>query len=242
MVANRGLIARFGSLETRLRERAFGQLFSKYRERTMLTREGYLANLELASTVKASGCVVECGVWKGGTSAGMAEVLGPDREYFLFDSFQGHIDPQPIDGPAAFAWKADKHGPWYFDNAVVGPEVADGAMRESGAKSYHLVKGWFEDTLANFTPPTQIAVLRIDCDWYAPTMTCLRALFPHLAEDGILIADGYADWDGYARAIHEYLVSHDITARIRQHRQLHYVVKGPRKWEFGPSATGAELK
>jgi O-methyltransferase len=99
----------------------------------MLTKEGYLANLELVSTVKASGCVVECGVWKGGTSAGMAEVLGPDREYFLFDSFQGHLDPQPIDGPAAFAWKADKHGPWYFDNAVVALEVAGDAMRESKA-------------------------------------------------------------------------------------------------------------
>jgi O-methyltransferase len=240
MVAKRRLIARFGPLETRLRRREFGQLFSKYRERTMLTREGYLANLELVSTIKASGCVVECGVWKGGTSAGMAEVLGPDREYFLFDSFQGHVDPQPIDGSAAFAWKADKNGPWYFDNAVVGPEVADQAMRESGAKSYHIVKGWFGDTLANFTPPTQIAVLRIDCDWYASTMTCLRALFPHLAEDGILIADGYADWDGYARAIHEYLVSYDVIARIRQHRQLHYVVKGSRKWEFGTSASAAE--
>ena len=123
MVARRRLIARFGPLETRLRRRVFGKLFLKYRDRTMLTKEGYLANLELVSTVKASGCVIECGVWKGGTSAGMAEVLGPDREYFLFDSFQGHLDPQPIDGPAAFAWKADKNGPWYFDNAVVAPEM-----------------------------------------------------------------------------------------------------------------------
>ena len=45
-------------------------------------------------------------------------------------------------------------------------------------------------------------------------MTCLRALFPHLAEAGILIADGYADWDGYAKAIQEYLVSYETVARI----------------------------
>jgi hypothetical protein len=77
--------------------------------------------------------VIECGVWKGETIAGMAEVLGADREYFLFDSFQGHLDPQPIDGPAALAWKEDKGGPWYFDNAVVGTE---GAMLSSGAKSF----------------------------------------------------------------------------------------------------------
>ena len=126
----------------------------------------------------------------------MAEILGSGREYFLSDSFEGHTTPQPVDGPAAFEWQADKSGPWYFDNAVVGPEVAEAAMKRSGARNYHLVKGWFEHTLANFTPPSQIAVLRIDCDWHAGTMTCLQALFPHLADDGIFIADGYPDWDG----------------------------------------------
>ena len=94
-----------------------------------------------------------------------------------------------------------------------------------------LVKGWFEDTLATFVPPSPIAVLRIDCDWYASTMTCLRALFPHLAEDGILIADGYPDWDGYARAIHEYLAGYEGMARIKQFDdRLYYVVKGTRNW------------
>ena len=160
------------------------QLYRKYKDNTMLGREEYMTNLALAASVTAPGCVIECGVWKGGSSAGMAEVLGPDREYFLFDSFQGHIDPQPIDGPAALAWQADKNGPWYFNNAVVGPEEADAAMRKSGAKHYRLIKGWFDDTLATFTPPSPIAVLRIDCDWHAPTMTCLRALFPYVAEGG----------------------------------------------------------
>ena len=207
------------------------QLYEKYKDNTMLGRDEYIANLELTATVTAPGCVIECGVWKGGSSAGMAEILGPDREYFLFDSYQGHVNPKPIDGPAAFAWQADKSGPWYFDNAVVGIEEADGAMRKSGAKSYHLVKGFFEATLANFKPPGPVAVLRVDCDWHASTMTCLRALFPYVAEDGILIADGYPDWDGYARAIHEYLASYEGMARIKQFEGgLYYVVKGERNW------------
>jgi O-methyltransferase len=206
------------------------RLYRKYRHNTMLGREGYIRNLALAASVSTPGCVIECGVWKGGSSAGMAEVLGPDREYLLFDSFQGHIDPQPIDGPAAFAWQADKDGPWYFDNARTGPEDAEAAMKHSGAKHYRLIKGWFEETLANFRPPSQIAVLRIDCDWHAPTITCLRALFPFVAEDGILIADGYPDWDGYARALHEYLAAYEGVARINQFQGLYYVVKGARKW------------
>src|SRR5262245_8503424 len=210
----------------------FDELYRKYKDQTMLGRTEYITNLALAASVTAPGCVIECGVWKGGTTAGMAEVLGPAREYFLFDSFQGHVDPQPIDGPAAFDWRADKTGPWYFDNAVVGPEEADAAMKRSGARRYRLVKGWFEDTLASFTPPSPIAILRIDCDWYAPTLTCLRALFPHVAEDGIVIADGYPAWDGYARAFHEYLANYRGTARLKQFQgRLYYVVKGARKWE-----------
>ena len=111
------------------------QLYEKYRHNTMLGRDEYVANLALTATVRSAGCVIECGVWKGGSSAGMAEILGPDRDYFLFDSYEGHLDPKPIDGPAAFAWQADKGGPWYFDNAVVGTEHADAAMRQSGAKT-----------------------------------------------------------------------------------------------------------
>lgn len=218
----------------------FEQIYLKYKDRTMLRHEEYLANLALAATVNTPGCVIECGVWKGGTSAGMAEVLGADREYFLFDSYQGHVDPQPIDGPAAFVWQKEKSGPWYFNNAVVGTEDADAAMSQSGAKNYRLVKGYFDDTLPGFKPPCPIAVLRIDCDWHASAMTCLRALFPYLADDGIMIADGYPDWDGYARAIHQYLAEYEGMARIRQFEGgLYYVVKGERQWEFpeGPGAT-----
>lgn len=209
------------------------QLYSKYKSDTMLGPLEYMRNLALAATVTVPGCVIECGVWKGGSSAGMAEVLGPERDYYLFDSFQGHVAPQPIDGPAALAWQADTNGPWYFDNARVGPEVAEAAMKNSGARKYRLVKGWFDDTLPSFVPPSPIAVLRIDCDWYAGTMTCLRALFPFVAEEGILIADGYPDWDGFARAIHEYLANYEGVTRIKQFEgRLYYVVKGPRKWEY----------
>lgn len=208
------------------------RIYDKYKDYTMCSRASYTANLALVSTIGTPGCVVECGVWKGGSSAGMAEILGPDRDYYLFDSFRGHVDPEPIDGPAAFAWQEDTAGPQYFDNAVVAPETADRAMRMAGATSYKLMEGWFEDTLRDFAPSAPIAVLRIDCDWHAGTMTCLRALFPHLSDDGILIADGYPDWDGYARAIHQYLTEYDKPARIKQHNGLYYVVKGPRVWDI----------
>ena len=217
---------------TRPKPSPYEEIYRKYQEYTMCEPWSYMSNLGLAASVTVPGCVIECGVWKGGTSAGMAEVMGGERKHFLFDSFQGHVDPEPVDGPAAFGWQADKGGPQYYDNAEVGPEYADAAMRMAGAKDYTLVKGWFEDTLAAFVPPSPIAVLRIDCDWYKGAMTCMRALFPHLADEGILIADGYPDWDGYARAIHQYLAEYPGPTRInRTDSGLFYVVKGAREWD-----------
>ena len=198
-----------------------------------MRRRDYTANLALAWAVATTpGCVIECGVWEGGSSARHGGDPRVRPRVLPFDSFEGHTTPQPVDGPAAFEWQADKSGPWYFDNAVVGPEVADAAMKRSGARNYHLVKGWFEDTLANFTPPSQIAVLRIDCDWHAGTMTCLQALFPHLADDGIFIADGYPDWDGTRRPSTNTWPPTTASTRIKELDGLYYVVKGARKWEF----------
>ena len=57
------------------------------------------------------------------------------------------------------------------------------------------------------------------------------ALFPHVAENGILIADGYPAWDFYAQALHEYLAGYEGVARIKQFEDVYYVVKGARKWE-----------
>ena len=74
----------------RVRRAQFHQLYRRYREFTMIEPDAFVDNLALASRLRnISGCIVECGVWRGGMSAGIASVLGPARNYFLFDSFQG---------------------------------------------------------------------------------------------------------------------------------------------------------
>ena len=77
--------------------RRLSKLYEKYKTETMLGPDEYVTNLALAASVSVAGCVIECGVWRGGTMAGMAEVLGADREYFLFDSFQGRVAPEPVE-------------------------------------------------------------------------------------------------------------------------------------------------
>jgi len=162
------------------------------------------------------GCVVECGVWRGGMSAGMAEVLGPGREYFLFDSFEGLPPARDQDGEAAKKWQADTQDKFYYDNCRAPAGFAEQAMRKTGAPNYHLIKGWFEETLPGFVPPCPIAVLRLDGDWYESTLTVLAHLYKYLAPGALVIVDDYYAWDGCSRAVHDFLSRNELKTRIRQ--------------------------
>jgi O-methyltransferase len=61
------------------------------------------------------GCIIECGVWRGGMIAGIAEILGVEREYFLFDSFEGLPLATAVDGVRATAYQKDIQSPTYYD-------------------------------------------------------------------------------------------------------------------------------
>ena len=64
------------------RYRGIHRRFSKY---TMISKTAYLRNLALVHNFsQVQGTVVECGVWRGGMSAGMATLLGVEREYQIF--------------------------------------------------------------------------------------------------------------------------------------------------------------
>ena len=82
------------------------------------------------------------------------------------------------------------------------------------------VEGPVEDTLPA-QAPDQIALLRLDTDWYESTMHELRHLFPRLADAAPLIIDDYGHWQGARRAVDEYfeecpqlLARIDYSARI----------------------------
>jgi hypothetical protein len=61
-----------------------------------------------------------------------------------------------------------------------------------------------EDTIPAQTPE-QIALLRLDTDWYESTRHELQHLYPRLAENGALIIDDYGDWLGARKAVDEFL-------------------------------------
>jgi O-methyltransferase len=207
-------------------EPTIARLYRKYRAYTMVPRRIFAENLRLCRRLSRSpGCIVECGVWRGGMTAAMAEVLGSERRYYLFDSFEGLPPARAIDGAQALAWQADTTGAFYYDNCRAEQAFAEAAMKRSGARSYTLVKGWFKDTLPGFVLAEPIAILRLDADWYDSTLECLTHLYPRVRTGGLVIVDDYFHWDGCARAVHDFLSRHALCDRIRESRGVGFIEK-----------------
>jgi O-methyltransferase len=191
-----------------LEETRFRSLWRKYSAYTMVSERQYCGNLRLAANAAAvQGNIVECGTWRGGMIAGIAEVIGGGRGYYLCDSFEGLPPAQGIDGVAARSWQANTSSPDYYDNCTASEEEARSAMAKSKAKDYTIVKGWFHETLPNF-PQTPIALLRMDADWYESTKCILDNLACRVVRGGLVIIDDYYTWEGCTLAVNEYAAQH----------------------------------
>jgi O-methyltransferase len=206
----------------------FSHVYEKYSNYTMIPESTFIKNLKLCNNFKnIQGSIIECGVWRGGMIAAIAELLGKDRKCYLFDSFEGLPEAQEIDGEAAKNWQKSKEDPMYFDNCKAEVCYAENAMRLAGVTSYQIVQGWFLETLPKFNANEEIAILRLDGDWYDSIMPCLKYLYPAVAKGGLIILDDYYIWDGCSRAVHDYLSSHNLPDRIHQLDDNNcYIVKG----------------
>ena len=52
--------------------------------------------------------------------------------------------------------------------------------------------------------PDEVAVLRLDTDWYESTKHELVHLYPRVSPGGVLILDDYGHYEGARRAVDEY--------------------------------------
>jgi O-methyltransferase len=196
----------------------YDRLYRRYAGFTMIPRRVYKCNLALVSRfAHVPGDVVECGTWKGGMIAGIAELLGPRRRYHLYDSFEGLPPAKAIDGEAALKWQANTTSARYFDNCRASEEDATQAMALAGV-DYKLHKGWFEATLPGSIFPSGIAILRMDADWYESTITILNHVFMAVNRGGCIIIDDYHTWDGCSKAVHDFLSRNQRCERIDRYK------------------------
>jgi O-methyltransferase len=88
-------------------------------------------------------------------------------------------------------------------------------MANTRARSVHIYPGWFQNTLKEYSGG-DIAVLRLDGDWYQSTMECLQSLWRHVASNGLVLIDDYYSFSGCSRAVHDFLSSISAEEQIRQ--------------------------
>lgn len=212
---------------------------------------GSAALFNLARMVRAvltfdiPGNLVECGVWRGGASFLMADLLRQagvrDRKVWLCDSFEGLPPPQEVDGPAAVAYAANPESADYYDNCRASLEDVRQTAVEFGLSPYtEFVKGWFDQTLPLYRQRVgRIAVLRIDADWHASVRCCLENLYDQVVEGGLIIFDDYYAYDGCALAVHEFFgrrhLAHpieSITGTPGEQLECAVVRKGESTWKW----------
>jgi macrocin-O-methyltransferase TylF-like protien len=108
----------------------------------MIPLPTYVSNLRLAARIEGvPGSVVECGTWRRGMIAGIADVLGSIRRYYLFDSFEGLDPAKEIDRADALAWQRNPSAPKYHDNCAASEDEAREAMSKSSAGDCRIFKG-----------------------------------------------------------------------------------------------------
>ncbi|MYX14049.1 methyltransferase [Streptomyces sp. SID8374] len=159
------------------------------------------------------GDIVECGVWRGGSMQACARTLlsvgETERELYLFDTYEGMTPPTAEDlrrdgRPAQELLDAQgKDRPIW---AVASLEDVQAGFENVPypKERVHYVRGRVEDTVPE-QAPEQIAILRLDTDWYASTKHELEHLYSRLVSGGVLLIDDYGYWQGSRQAVDEFL-------------------------------------
>lgn len=205
-------------------------IIQKVRPYTMTSPERLFALIEAVKYVVSNnipGSFVECGVWKGGSMMAIAETLHQlkvtDRQLYLYDTFAGMPPPTEEDKnyseetAASMLQKEsdvkEESVVWAYSNlAEVKANISQVAYP---AANIHYIEGDVLQTIpAN--DPGQIALLRLDTDWYESTKHEMIHLYPKLISSGVLIIDDYGYWKGSRKAVDEYMAANQVSLLLNR--------------------------
>lgn len=209
-------------------EPEFLEIQDRCRFATMTSPERMYALYRAVDYIVSAGIpgdFVECGVWRGGSSMVSALTLqargDTSRRLYLYDTYTGMSEPTEKDKKwsgqeADEAWKEMQKGD-YNEWCYAPEEEVRRNMLATGYPEGQLlfVKGKVEETIPA-TIPGQIALLRLDTDWYESTMHELNYLYPLLAPGGVLLLDDYGSWQGAREATDEYFKTEKINILLQR--------------------------
>jgi O-methyltransferase len=203
-------------------ENDFDALCQAVKDHTLLDRERLFSLWNLLQDVNARGIpgdVVECGSYKGGSSAVLRAAMGSHRKLWIYDSFQGMPATEETDGEEAKAW---------VGKCSASEEEVVEILRATGAipGEYIVRQGWYQETFQQGLPD-KIALLHCDADWYRSVTLVLDTFYPILSEGGCVILDDFAYWEGSRLAFYDFCEKQRIRPLIeRVGNSQAYWIKG----------------
>lgn len=179
------------------------------------------------------GCLVECGVQSGDFQKIWIDTLqerSAVRDIYLYDTFAGMQKPGPNDytreDSSIYTWEHtrvmlewtsyiidDKTNGWCYTPL----DDVKNRLEKTGYPTSHLhyVVGDVMKTLSDpENIPSEIAILRLDTDWYESSKYELEMLYDNVSSRGVIVFDDYFHWDGQRRATDEFFASRGLKPRI----------------------------
>lgn len=168
------------------------------------------------------GDCIETGVWRGGGCIFMRAALnvygGADRTVWVADSFEGMPKPDAQRHPEEAAFFESPMMQHMYKRLEAS---LDEVKRNFAAYGFldsnvQFLKGWFKDTLPS-APIRQLAVMRLDGDYYDSTMDVLTSLYRKVSPGGFVIVDDYGEqgWANCRGAIDDFRRANGISSPLQ---------------------------
>jgi len=143
------------------------------------------------------GEIWECGVYKGGTAAMLAELAARNggNRLRLFDTFAGMPETDP---------RQDRHKAGDFSDTSL--QSVQRTVGHPDITTFH--EGYIPDTFVGLED-SRISFAHVDVDIYQSVLDCCRFIYPRLLPGGFMVFDDYGalSCSGAKVAIEEYFSS-----------------------------------
>lgn len=145
---------------------------------SILDRDRFLSiYCHLQQCRSLEGDIAEVGVYKGGTSVGMA-LIAPEKRLHLFDTFEGLYEP-------------------HFEEHHRKGEFGDTSVDEvrhlfSPSHDVAIHQGWFPNSVSPELEGSSYCFVHVDGAFYETTRDAVTFFFPRLVSGGVMLFD---DWE-----------------------------------------------
>jgi hypothetical protein len=201
---------------------SFKDIFLKCKNYTMTSAERMYSvykSTEYVLKNNIPGDIVECGVWKGGSSMvcalSMIQMQSTNKKIYMYDTYSGMSEPteKDVDFEGNYSikkWKKmEKNDYNQWDYASLEEVKKNMQTTKYPEQNIIYIKGKVEETIPK-NIPDEISILRLDTDWYESTYHELVHLFPKLSKNGVIIIDDYGHWRGSKEAVDKYIEENEV--------------------------------